>query len=72
MSISVRCGGKFVEDGTVLEVTCNATGGNQNIERLTYTVNGQQTATNGKRVPNKASGSYFHLVYSSGGLDVQS
>ena len=61
-----------MEDGAVLEVTCNATGGNQNIERLTYTINGQQQAINGKRVSNKASGSYLHLVYSSGGLNLQS
>ena len=39
-----------MEDGTVLEVTCNKTGGNQNIESLRYMVNDQQPVTNGKRV----------------------
>ncbi|CAI8024296.1 hypothetical protein GBAR_LOCUS14119, partial [Geodia barretti] len=36
----------FLEDGTVLEVTCNKTGGNQNIESLRYMVNDQQPVTN--------------------------
>ena len=45
VSLSAECGWMYVEGGRYLEVRCNRTGGNQEIESLSYSVNGGAITT---------------------------